>query len=231
MTLLDGLDFYKSDAEWWDFTLRVEHSAVEVTKLISRYDDRPDSTALAAAHHTLIDIERWKAMCLKERMGNAERNSQRDVWDAFRGALIAGSDRDVILSIMRLKGFGSSQDEKTGQRRAKVATAVLRFLKPADWGVVDWRTIAMLGMLEKAEGDVDKGLAFAKREGAANLRKVCEIVDEQGACQVNQQYRAMKGAPFPRAVDAEMALFGLSEIAWPFKVSATVSQPSGLADC
>ena len=223
MTLLDGLDFYKNDAEWWNFTLRVEDSAVEVTRLILRYHDRPNSIALAAAHRVLIVIEEWKAMCLKERMGNAERNSQRDVWDAFRGALIAGSDRDALLSIMRLKGFGSSQDEETGQRRAKVATAVLRFLKPDDWGVVDWRTIAVLGMLEKANWDVDKALALAKKENAANLRKVYEIVDEQGACQVNQEYRAMKGALFSRAVDAEMALFGLSEMAWPFKVSATAS--------
>ena len=51
-----------------------------------------------------------------------------------RGALNTRNDRDAIFSIMRLKVFGSSRDEETRQRRAKVATAVLRFLKPNDSG-------------------------------------------------------------------------------------------------
>jgi hypothetical protein len=216
MNLLDGLNCYKTDSGWWNFTLTIEGSAVEVVKLISRYSDRPDLAARAAAHALLIDIEKWKAMCLKERMGNAEQNSQQDVWDAFRGALNACTDREAILSIMQLKGFGSSRDEESGQRRAKVATAALRFLKPEAWGVVDWRTVAMLGLLDKSNRDVDKALMLAKKENAAELRKHYDIVDENGACAVNQMYRDRQQAPsFRRAVDVEMAVFGLSLIAWP----------------
>jgi hypothetical protein len=221
MNLLDGLEYFKTyDDSDWQFTLEVEKSAVEVIRLISQQGSRPSESALAAARDLLIDIEKWKAMCLKERMGNAEKNSQQDIWDAFRDALTARNDRDAILSVMRLKGFGSSQDEETGQRRAKVATAALRFLRPNDWGVVDWRTIAMLGMLKKARWDVDQALALAKREDPANLRKIYDIVDEDGACQVNQEYRALQTGPLLRAVDAEMAIFGLSVMAWPFRAAA-----------
>jgi hypothetical protein len=142
MNLLDGLNYYKQySGSDWDFTLRVESSAVKVSEWISHYGSQANASALAAAHHLLMDIE----MCLKERMGNAEQNSEQTVWGAFGGALDARDDRDAILSIMQLRGFGSSRDEESGHRRAKVATAALRFLKPDSWGVVDWRTAAMLG--------------------------------------------------------------------------------------
>jgi hypothetical protein len=67
---LDGLNYYKqsSDSDW-KFTLNVENSANEVLKLIALYGDQPNSAALAAAHELLDDIEKWKAICLKERMG------------------------------------------------------------------------------------------------------------------------------------------------------------------
>jgi hypothetical protein len=173
--------------------------------------------ALNAAHALLIDIEKWKAMCLKERMGNAERNSTQAVWDAFRDAVNARNDLDAILSIMQLRGFGSSKDEESGQRRAKVATAALRFLKPDTWGVVDWRTVAMLGFLSKSNDDVDQALRLAKKENAANLRRVFDIIDENGACAVNQMHRNKRATlSFPRTVDVEMAVFGLSVMAWPF---------------
>lgn len=217
MNLSDGLNYYKqySDSDWF-FTLRVESFAVEVLKMISQHGDQPNESALDAAHALLMDIEKWKAMCLKERMGNAEQNSPQAVWNAFRGAVDARNDLEAILSIMQLRGFGSSRDEESGQRRAKVATAALRFLKPDSWGVVDWRTAAMLGLLNKSNGDVDQALRLAKKENADDLRGVFDIIDENGACAVNQMYRDRRTTPsFPRAVDAEMAVFGLSLMAWP----------------
>jgi hypothetical protein len=91
---------------------------------------------------------------------------------------------------------------------------VLRFLKPADWGVVDWRTIAMLGLLRKTNGNVDQALTLASKKRFANLRELLDIVDEEGACEVNRQYRGMRNASLARAVDVEMAIFGLSLMAW-----------------
>ena len=217
MNLLDGLNHYKADAGWWKFTLTIEKSAVEVVRLISSSGYRRNSAAGAAPRDLLIEIEKWKAMCLKEQTGNAERNSEEAVWNAFHGALNARNDRDAILSIMQLTGFGSSYDEETGQRRAKRATAVLRFLKPHEWGVVDWRTIAMLGCLKKASFNVDKALMLAKQEDADELREALVLVDEQGACAVNDEYRAMRAGSLLRAADIDMAIFGLSMEAWPFR--------------
>lgn len=216
MTLLDGLDYYKtySDSDW-GFTLKVQSLALEVLDLISLYGDHPDSRALRVAHALLVKIETWKAMCLKERMGNAEQNSPQAVWNAFLGAVTAQNDLDAVHSIMQLRGFGSSRDEESGQRRAKVATAALRFLKPESWGVVDWRTAAMLGLLVETKGDVDQSLTLAKKHAAKDLRQAYDLIDENGACAYNQMYRDRRASPsLPRAVDVEMAIFGLSLMAW-----------------
>ncbi|MFZ0823453.1 MAG: hypothetical protein WAM87_07330 [Terriglobales bacterium] len=218
MNLLDGLNYYKqcSDSDW-HFTVRVESSAVEVLKMISQHGDQPNASVLDAAHALLMGIEKWKAMCLKERMGNAEQNSPQAVWNAFRGTVDARNDLDAILSIMQLKGFGSSRDEESGQRRAKVATAALRFLKPETWGVVDWRTAAMLGLLVESNGNVDQALTLSKKHHAKDLKKTYELIDENGACAYNQMYRDRRAVPsFARTVDVEMAVFGLSMMAWPF---------------
>jgi len=223
MKLNEGLEYYaqSSDSDW-QFTLKVESDAAHVLGLIASLGDDPNDAALGAARRLLIDIEKWKAMCLHERMGNAEKNSPRDVWNAFRSAVTAGTDRDAILSIMQLRGFGLSRDEESGQRRAKVATAALRFLKPDSWGVVDWRTVAILGCLDRSNWDVDQALHLAKKENANELRTVLDIIDEDGACDVNQRYRALRSpTSFPRTVDAEMALFGLSLMAWPLPKSTS----------
>jgi hypothetical protein len=215
-TLLDGLTYYKTCSNSdWNRTLRIENSAVAVVKLIAHYGATPDAPALRAAYELLLDIEQWKAMCLQDRMGNAGQNPELAVWNAFRGALLAQNDRDAILSIMELKGFGSTRDNETGQRRAKVATAALRFLKPDSWGVVDWRTAAILAFLGQSNG-VDQALLLAKTEKANDLRDTYEMIDENGACAYNQMYRDRQATPsFPRTVDVEMALFGLSMMVWP----------------
>lgn len=63
-------------------------------------------------------------------------------------------------------------------------------------------------------------MRLAKKEKHAELRDALDLIDEQGACEVNREYRAMRGeAPLARTVDVEMALFGLSVMAWPFPKS------------
>lgn len=218
MTLLDGLDYYKKwQGSDWQFTLDIEASAVKVVEAIARFNRQPDGPALDAAYDLLLDIEKWKAMCLGERMIYAQRNPKQTVWDAFYYAVNASNDEDAILSIMRLKGFGSSPNDETGRRPAKVASAALRFLKPATWGVVDWRTAAMTGLLKASAGDVDQALKLAKKYNAAELRETYkDNIDGDGACEYNRAYRKMQASSgLPRTADTDMAVFGLSLIAWP----------------
>ena len=218
MTLEDGLDIYRKTAgSDWDFTLQVEAATERSKELVRQYGDSPTESSLAQIRGTLIDIEKWKAMCLRERMGNAAQNSARTIWDSFRGAITAASDLDAILWVMRLKGFGSSQDEETGLRRAKVASAVLRFLDPKNGGVVDWRTIAVMSQLRESAWQVDLALKSSRRLDTKELRELYDLVDEKVVCSENEVYRSKRSHTLPRAADVEMAIFGLSLEVWPMR--------------
>jgi hypothetical protein len=184
--------------------------------LLATYGHEPPPGALDAAKELLVAIERWKAMCLKSRVGYADANPQRIIWEVFQDARTATSDYRALRSIMDLVGFGSTEDPGTGQRRAKTATSVLRFLKPQDWGVVDWRTAAMLAQLDRTDGGIDLAVSRASKIAAQALRKRFDIIDPGFAIQTVQTYRKMRSAPLlPRAADIDMALFGLSLRAWP----------------
>src|SRR6266568_5448088 len=93
MNLSDGLalDKTKYPSEW-QLTLEVEQATREVVDFLEAFGDQPSPTALSKAKDLLIRIEKWKAMCLKDRMGNAQKNSERSVWDAFQTAVRATGD-------------------------------------------------------------------------------------------------------------------------------------------
>jgi hypothetical protein len=113
MNLIDGLDHYKSDEQYWKFTIEIETDAKCVMDQLHKYGDQPNQELLHNCKNILLKIEKWKGMCLQERMGNAIRNSEQTIWDAFLGTIKANDDVEAIRSIMRLKGFGSSIDETT----------------------------------------------------------------------------------------------------------------------
>lgn len=215
MNLLDGLKEYQKDADFWKFTLDLENFAKEIFSTLSHYENNPSKEALSTCKKFLLEVERWKAMCIQDQIGMASRNSELAVWTALRGTIIAKNDIDALKSVMSLIGFGASFDPETGLRRAKKATAVLRFLNPYNWGVVDWRNAVILGLLKKCEWDVDNALIQAKRKNPRDLRQHLDIINEDWACQINQDYRAIRNKELPRAADVDMALFGLSLKAWP----------------
>ena len=218
MELTDGLEKYKSYSTDYSFTVQLESQARGILDLLSTHGDQPSQSALAQVKSFLLEVEKWKANCLQQRTGNAAKNSERAVWGAFQGAVSATTDTEAMLSIMQLKGFGSSVDDETGQRRAKVATSVLRFLWPDKWGVVDWRVAAILGLLEKHDWNVDEVLSEAKKQKAEDLRSLLDLMNEQVACEMNAQYREISrkySNDLPRAADVDMALFGISLMAWP----------------
>jgi len=220
MQLTDGLQVYKTDTAFYTWAVHLERHAERILALLQQHGNSPPPSALEEARNFLVDIEKWKAGCLQQRMGNAAQNPDRKIWIAIQEALNSPSDIDTLLAVMQLKGFGSSVDDVTGQRRAKVATSVLRFLWPATWGVVDWRVAAMLGFLSKNDWDIDKSISEAKHRRADDFREVFDIIDEQGADEYNRQYREISRkyqSTLPRAADVDMAVFGLSLVAWPMR--------------
>jgi len=215
MDLTEGLKEYQNDSGYWKLTVELEEFGKEILEMLSRYGDKPPKESLSRTKEFLLEVERWKAMCIQDQTGMALRNPELLIWKAFQNALRTQKDIETLQSIMSLVGFRSQSDPETGLRRAKRATAVLRFLKPSDWGVVDWRTVAILGLFEKCDGDVDRLIVQATKKNPRELRKSFDIINEHCACQVNRKYRAMRTEELPRAADVDMALFGISLKAWP----------------
>lgn len=218
MDLQDGLNQYMSTTTYYTWALRLEKEAVQVLNLIHKYGCSPSKSALQEVHHFLVEIEKWKAGCLQQRMGNASKNTDSQIWDAIHSATKSTNDIQTLLEIMNLKGFGSSRDDVTGQKRAKVATSVLRFLWPEKWGVIDWRVAAMLGFLKKNKWNVENALDEAGQRPAKDFREAFNIIDEKGASEYIKEYRKICNqhiSTLPRAADVDMAIFGLSLLAWP----------------
>ena len=204
-------DYRKSDDP---FTIDLEAEAQAIRRVILG-TDKPSESALQRVRQFLIDIEKWKADCMEERTGNAVKNHPRGIWDFLQGAVTASNDRSALLSIMNLIGFGSAKDENTGQRKAKRATAVLRFLDPDEWGTVDWRTIAMLCFYKKNHFDMEMALKEAKKYDMRTMASDFDSIDESMALEIVQEYRSMRDQNSPRTVDVELAFYGASFLAWP----------------
>lgn len=219
MKIFDGLDEYKKNAEYWKFTIDLERRGEGIVKILQKYgESTPGKECLQEAKAFLVEVENWKGMSMRNQVGLAKRNSEPFIWRAFQQAMNSETDLGAIRSLMSLIGFGSSPHPETGLRRAKRTTAVLRFLKPYDWGAVDWRTIAILRFLEKHSFDVGRGLAEATMDNPKDLQKDLDHINEDWACEINQKYKEMRTLELPRAADVEMALFGLSMVAWPLPV-------------
>jgi hypothetical protein len=220
MHLIDGLNHFKS-LPYYKFTVRLEGDAQNVLRLLQLHLDAPPANVLTIVKNFLVEVEKWKAVCLQSRMGNAETNSEGVIWNALLEATRASMDKKKIQAIMTLKGFGRSVDRETGLRRAKVATSVLRFLWPEKWGVVDWRVAAMLSLLSKHGENLCAALVEAKNLRAQDLRDCYDLINDQVACEVNSQYREISQRhpeTLCRAADVDMALFGLSLQVWPMKL-------------
>lgn len=198
-----------------EFTARLEAEARNIRSMILRHGSKPPESELHRVKSFLLDVEKWKADCREEQTGNAFRNEPDQIWSALRGAVTATSDLDALISIMNLIGFGSSRDEETGQRRAKRATAVLRFLDPDEWGVVDWRTIAILSLYEKHGYDMDNTIEEARRNKMQEMASLFELVNEELALDEVKKYRNLRNSKLPRTVNVELALYGASFLAWP----------------
>ena len=203
MKLEDGLVIYQSDANFWEFTLRLERTAADMLKLLVDDNYQPVDVDKRKAHQLLDEIETWKADCDEEKKGYyAIRNSPSDVWDAFRRAMKATKDLDALHAIMTLEGFGKTS------KTAKRASAVLRIFKPNHWGVVDWRVAAMLKQLELNDWNVDEALSRPAHDEEPWI--TYNEINDWLTLDLNATYRTKRNECLQRTADVEMAIFSLS---------------------
>jgi hypothetical protein len=74
----------------------------------------------------------------------------------------------------------------------------------------------MLSILKKASWNCDTAIQRTQGEDRACLKKLFDIIDEDGAIAWNEEYREVaRMHGLEGAAGADMAVFGLSLIAWP----------------
>jgi hypothetical protein len=220
LTLLDCKNYLQTvfPVNNQQLTLALEKQGKEIVGIITDHSSGPTNNDLDLVSRFLIGVELWKADCDGDQTGNAARNSPQSIWTALKGAIYSSEDLEKLLSIMQLCGFGSSRDEESGKRRAKRATAVLRFLDPELWGVVDWRVAAIIGLYEnKCNRDIESSINLGKNFCVADMAGPYDILDEKAAEFYEKLFRSisMKTPELPKAVDVERAFYGASFMAWP----------------
>jgi hypothetical protein len=218
-TLVEARTWYvNSDLSFWNFTQELERFAAKMKEVTARGDRGAE--AIKFADLLLQAIELWKAGCIEEQTGWAVHNKPDEIWDAFRDAIAfmdAGEDIKALLAIMSLKGFGKTKDADSREQRAKRASAVLRMFNPKQWGVVDWRTAAMIWALNQKNWDVRRAISLVKADypNRQKAKDEWDEIDEKIAVDVlNARYRANRSDSLQDAADVEMAVFGLSFEVW-----------------
>ncbi len=204
MKLEDFSEAYEQlDPTFWDFTRKLERKGSDLLPLLSDAGYMPNDINKCEAHRLLDEIETWKAGCDAEVKGNfAIQNSPSDVWNALQGGVTAQSDIAALRSIMTLTGFGRTNG------MAKRASAVLRMLKPEEWGVVDWRAAGVLRELALRGWNIDDVVTLPPNDRAP--WDTYSEINAALAVEFNQIYRSKRSTGLPRTADVEMVIYAVS---------------------
>jgi hypothetical protein len=160
-------------------------------------------------------VEAWKAMGIAERVKGRGRNTAAQALTAIQGAITQHDPGAQIEALLTLVGFGWSQHRDYGTHPAKVATAALRFLRPVDWGVVDWRSGAVASTLKDGVS-IAEAAHLLRRKGREYWVDALSHIDSQWAVALNAKYRSI-GQRFgvPRNADVDQFLFAITLELWP----------------
>ena len=185
------------------FTQRIETLGQETLRRLESNDF--DAKQL---RDFLIQVGRWKMpRSLESHQRNVKMNSDKDIIQVFQSLVQMQLDDERIATCTKLAGFGRSE----GQTR--MASAILRFLWPAKYGVIDWRNWAVLSNCGHAF--LDRPLLKQLSPSPNALRNVfygvSEFVDYIGLVRTLCSELGLL-----RAADVDLALYSHSAGIWPF---------------
>lgn len=139
----------------------------EIQTLCDRFAyPKPDGDAVAAGlsiaggqftRDNLLAIVKWKA---ERAISRAAANSDAEIADALRLALVAETERAAMAVLVGLRGV-----------KVPVASAVLAFMNPQRFTIIDFRALHALGAKRRKQpsvGDYLRYLATCRIIAAAN---------------------------------------------------------------
>lgn len=167
-------------------------------------------------------VEEWKAMGISDRIFGVGKTTDEQAVTAITNSIKAKSKKEQITAFHSLIGFGVSIDKTHKTRKAKVASAAVRFLFPREWGVVDWRSGAISQCMIDNNFDINKVMASASQTERFDWNLLYEHIDADRAIDINDRYTQI-GNHFTiqNNADVDIFLFGISLNIWP--ISGKVS--------
>lgn len=180
-------------------TMNLESQAQKVICILS--SDNPDLQDLTLVKEFVICVENWKSM---GRASYARDNDAAIIFSSLKNAYLSNNYPTALKKLMILRGF-----------KEKTASAILRFLKPVEFGVVDWRNSAVVFLMKKYKNDIDQVIIHGQK--IANPKDLFDGVDIKLANQLQKYYQSLTGDKIKRVADIDMALFAISLEIWPMK--------------
>jgi len=160
----------------------------------------------------LEDIGEWKMPWYREsHIQNVNGNSDMQIRNAFEDIITAPCDETRISACTTLKGFGQ------GQGQTRMASAILRFLWPEDYGVVDWRNWAVLSNFRYRF--LENPPLSKLGDGMKEYREC--VINKKQYVKYNDKLRAIRDevAFTNRVADIDLALWAYSIEIFPFSES------------
>lgn len=210
--LNSGLILYKEN-KYYGLTLRLEEEGSFIVDNFKKLHSLNESEIFQLKERCFNFINYVYCWKTSNPLIIKTNNDTESIWRSLLQAIESKSDEEKLLAIMSLSGFGAAIHKQTGQQRAKMATAALRFLWPEEWGVVDWRVAGIISILHNKKWDFHK---LKTHNNYFFYKNAFEIMDEMDAIKYNKIYRhiSKESRGMFRSADVDMALFGWSTKLW-----------------
>lgn len=204
--------YIDEDVKAYEEASDLERIGVKLVESIS--SGSPIDSELALEFVNRVEV--WKAMGISERIFGVGKTTNEQAVKAITNAIEANSKKEQIISFHSLIGFGISIDKIYKTRKAKVASAAVRFLFPKDWGVVDWRSGAISQCMIDNDFDIYKAVRSARETERSDWVLLYEHIDADRAIEINNRYLQI-GCRFDiqNNADVDIFLFGISLDIWP----------------
>jgi hypothetical protein len=208
--LVESFSLWPERLRWYghpetepDFTIRIEQLGGAIRSCLEKGYFDP-----ASLRHFLVQVGYWKMPHeLASHESNVNLNSESQIVDTFKSLASSLQDEDRIEACTRLHGFG----DVTGQTR--MASAILRFLWPEQYGVIDWRNWAVLSNCEFQF--LSAPLLPTIADSRFDLRKVLYDVPKFLAY-LSVLRGLLTALNFKRVADVDLALYSYSAEVWKF---------------
>lgn len=186
-----------------DFTIGMEQLGASVRDSMERRHFEP-----ASLRHFLIQVGYWKMpRQLASHQSNVNRNTESDILRTFDMLAQTSEDAKRIEICTGVWGFGK------GTKQTRMASAILRFLWPDKYGVIDWRNWAVLSNCEHTF----LSEPFLPTIGGSRTDLRSAVYDvPMYLAYLNVLRGILSNLNLERVADVDLALYSYSAEIWPF---------------